>query len=129
MAQPSRTRLPSRPGRFHSPGSTVRILVDPTTQVGYGYDAEEASWLVDSNTPFFTTTSSGVTVIATYPTTGPVLLNGYIENDDVIRGSAAMVEAPMGAGHVVLLAPNVVYRAQATGDYMFFWNAVFAGGR
>ncbi len=116
-------------GTLYSPGSTVRILVDPTTQVGYGYDTEEASWLVDSSTPFFTTTSSTVRVIATYPTTGPVLLNGYIENDDVIRGSAAMVEAPMGTGHVVLLAPNVVYRAQATGDYMFFWNAVFAGGR
>jgi len=116
-------------GALYSPGSTVRILVDPTTKVGYGYDAEEASWLVDSSTPFFKPTSSAVTVIATYPLTGPLLLNGYIENDNVIRGSAAMVEAPMGTGQVVLLAPNVVYRAQFTRDYMFFWNSVIAGGR
>ena len=30
------------------------------------------------DTPFFTPTSSAVSVIATYPTTGPLLLNGYI---------------------------------------------------
>ena len=114
---------------LYSPGSTVRILVDRTAKVGYGYDAEEASWLDDASTPFFTPTSGDVSVIATYPATGQLLLNGYVVNDEVIRGKAAIVDAPMGSGHIVLLGPNTLYRAQATRTFMFFWNAVFEGGR
>ena len=70
-----------------------------------------------------------VSVIATYPATGQLLLNGYVVNDEVIRGKAAIVDAPMGSGHIVLLGPNTLYRAQATRTFMFFWNAVFEGGR
>jgi hypothetical protein len=56
-------------------------------------------------------------------------LSGYIGGGDVLRGKAAIVEAPLGKGLVILLAPDVLYRAQSTGDFMFFWNAVLAGAR
>jgi hypothetical protein len=35
----------------------------------------------------------------------------------------------MGAGHVVLLGPNTLYRAQATRTYMLFWNSLIEGAR
>jgi hypothetical protein len=114
---------------LYSPGSVVRINVDPATRVGYGYKIQETSWLVDTNTPFYTVISDTVQTVATYPATGPLLLNGYVSNDSVIRGKAAIVDATLGKGHVVLLGPNVVYRGQMTADYMFLWNAVVEGGR
>lgn len=45
------------------------------------------------------------------------------------RGQAAIVDAPLGKGHIVLLAPNVLYRAQSTGTFMFLWNSLFKGSR
>ena len=111
-------------------GSILRIQVDPATKVGYGYDAEEACWFLDSGTPYFIKTpGSKAQVVATYPSQGDLLLSGYIGGGDVLRGTAAIVEAPLGAGRVILLAPDVLYRAQSTGTFMFFWNALIEGAR
>jgi hypothetical protein len=111
-------------------GSILRVQVDPGTLSGYGYDKEEACWFLDSGTPYFTTTpDSQAKVVASYPSEGELLLSGYIDGGDVLRGKAAIVESPMGKGRVILLAPDVLYRAQSTGTYMFFWNALISGAR
>jgi hypothetical protein len=115
---------------LNCPGSIVRIQVDPSTKVGYGYDAEESLWC-ESNTPFFDVTpGSPAAVVARYPDDGMTLLqSGFISGESALHGKAAIVDAPFDAGHVILLAPNVLYRAQSTGDFMFFWNALFEGSR
>jgi Zinc carboxypeptidase len=114
--------------QFSSPGAIVRIGVDPSKVVGYGYDAEEASW--GDNAIYYTVDpGSSTAAVASYPTTGPILLSGYAANVDSARGQAVVADAPMGAGNVVMIGPNVLYRAQATRTYMFFWNAVLEGGR
>ncbi len=111
-------------------GSILRIQVDPSTKAGYGYSDEEACWFLDNSTPFFTTTpGSKARVVASYPAQGDLLLSGYISGGDVLRGAAAIIEAPLGAGRVILLAPDVLYRAQTSGTYMFFWNALIEGSR
>jgi hypothetical protein len=103
--------------------------VDPTTRVGYGYDKEESSWFLDG-TPYFTVTpGSKARVVATYPAEGDLLQSGYISGGEALKGTAAIVDAPLGMGHVILLAPDVLYRAQSTGDFMFFWNALIEGAR
>jgi hypothetical protein len=111
-------------------GSILRIQVDPSTKVGYGYSAEEACWFLDNSTPFFTTTpGSKAQVVARYAPEGDLLLSGYISGGDVLRGTAAIIEAPLGSGRVILLAPDVLYRAQSTGTFMFFWNSLIEGAR
>ncbi len=115
------------------PGSIVRIKVDPTTAVGYGYNDVEALWC-ESSTPYFVPVSGGTAaVVATYPAKGDgdLLLSGYLDAtaDAALRGKAAIVDASLGAGHVILLAPNVLYRAQTTGTFMFFWNSLIEGSR
>jgi hypothetical protein len=108
----------------------LRILVDPATKVGYGYDTEESCWFLDGSTPYFTKKPDGkAQVVASYPEKGELLQSGYMTNGDMLRGAAAIVEAPMGKGRVILLAPDVLYRAQSTGNFMFFWNALIAGAR
>jgi len=115
--------------QFYCPGSILRIEVDPSARVGYGYDPEEASWC-ESGMPFFVPTAdSTATIVAHYPDTGTVLLSGYTSGESQILGKAAIVDSPLGKGHVILLAPNTLYRAQATSTYMFFWNSLIEGAR
>lgn len=113
---------------LNCPGSLLRIQVDPTTLVGYGYDAEEAVWC-DGSTRYFVLEDSAATAVAWYPEEGALLLSGYLTGGDVLRGKAAMVDAPLGAGRVILLGPNTLYRAQITGDFMFFFNSLISAGR
>jgi len=115
---------------FYSPGSIIRLQVDPSTKVGYGYDPEEASWSESSQMPYFVpTANSTATVVARYPETGKLLLSGYTSGESALQGKIAIADAPLGAGHVILLAPNTLYRAQATRTYMFFWNSLIEGAR
>ncbi len=111
-------------------GSILRIQVDPATRTGYGYDSEEACWFLDGSTPLLAKTpGSKAQIVASYPEKGDLLLSGYIGGGDGLRGLAAIIESPLGKGRVILLAPDVLYRAQSTGDFMFFWNAIIAGAR
>lgn len=111
------------------PGAIIRMKVDPTTLVGYGYDTEEAVWC-ESSTPYFAPVAGATpTVVASYPTDGKLLLSGYVSGESALQGKLAVVDAQIGKGHVVLLAPNTLYRAQATGTYMLFWNAILSGAR
>jgi hypothetical protein len=52
-----------------------------------------------------------------------------VSGDSLLRNKAAIVDAPLGKGRVILLAPNVLYRAQSTGSFMFFWNSLIEGSR
>ena len=122
-------RTASTAATLSCPGTIVRIQVDASKVVGYGYDAEEASWCDSSNVYYVPDAATSAAIVASYPTTGPILLSGYVTGEDAARGKAAVVDAPMGAGHVVLLGPNTLYRAQATRTYMFFWNSLIEGAR
>ncbi len=105
------------------------MQVDPTQKVGYGYGNELGQWC-ESGTPFFTPISgTQASTVVTYPASGQILLSGYISGESALRGKSSIVDAPLGAGRVILLAPNVLYRAQTTGTYMFFWNSILEGSR
>ena len=94
---------------LNCPGSVVRLNVDPTTKVGYGYDAAESVWC-ESNLFFNVDPAATAVVVASYPDDGrTVLQSGYISGESWIRGKAAIVDAPLGSGHVVMIAPNIVY--------------------
>jgi hypothetical protein len=110
------------------PGTIIKMHVDATTQVGYGYGADQPVWCDSSTTYYTPVDGSQARVVASYPNE-PLLLSGYVTGDDLARGKAAIVDAPLGYGHVVLMGPNVLYRAQATGTYMLYWNSLFEAGR
>jgi hypothetical protein len=114
---------------FVCPGAIIRMEVDPTTLVGYGYDEEEAVWCESSTPHFEPAEGTPPTIVARYPTDGKLLLSGYVSGESARQGRLAVVDAQIGKGHVVLLAPNTLYRAQATGTYMLFWNAILSGAR
>ena len=54
-----------------------------------------------------------------------VLLSGWLDGEQVIAGRAAVIQASVGAGRVVLLGFPVQHRAQSLATFRLLFNAIF----
>ncbi|MCC6628457.1 MAG: hypothetical protein IT340_13795 [Chloroflexi bacterium] len=106
---------------FYSPGSLLRVLVDPAHPLGYGFRRQETVMFVHG--PAFEARAGSVAV--RYPLSDPVL-SGWLLGADYLADRAAIVEVPVGRGRVTLIGPRVQFRAQTRGAYRFLFNAIFA---
>jgi hypothetical protein len=59
-----------------------------------------------------------------YAETSP-LLSGFLQGGERLLGKAALVEAPLGRGKVVLFGFRPQYRAQSWATYIPFLNALY----
>jgi hypothetical protein len=59
-----------------------------------------------------------------YYSPGGVLASGWLEGESVIAGRAALVDAPLGNGHIVLFGMQPQYRAQSYLTLKIFFNAL-----
>ncbi len=107
---------------FYSPGSMVRILLDPNHPIGYGFERESVALFV--NSPAFEV-HGGASAVARYPMSDP-LLSGWMLGPEKIQGRAAVVEAPVAHGRVILIGFRAQFRAQARGTYRILFNSIYA---
>jgi len=103
---------------FYSPGSLLNAKIDTRSPLAYGVPAEIAIWSEQS--PAWETQ---LPVVARYPDSG-VLASGWLVGEKVIAGKAAVIDAPMGSGHVVLFGMRPQYRAQSYLTFKMLFNAV-----
>ncbi|MDQ3673444.1 MAG: peptidase, partial [Gemmatimonadota bacterium] len=54
----------------------------------------------------------------------PYVLSGMVRNDDVIIGQAAIIDAPLGRGHVIAYTFNPLHRFLNQQDFGLVWNAL-----
>jgi hypothetical protein len=54
----------------------------------------------------------------------PLLLSGYLEHDELVRGKATVLEAPFEKGRIVMFGFNVHNRAQAHATFKLLFNAL-----
>jgi glutamine amidotransferase-like uncharacterized protein len=54
--------------------------------------------------------------------------SGWAEGMENVTGRAAIVEARLKKGRVILFGPKVQHRAQMVGTYKFVFNAILRGG-
>jgi hypothetical protein len=102
----------------NAPGSLLKLNV-AKTPFGYGF-GESTPAFYEADPAFIV--KEGV-ILATYA--DDTLMSGYLSDDKkVLPGKAAAVDAPLGKGDVVLLAPDFTYRDQATATIPFLWNAI-----
>ncbi|MEJ7813486.1 MAG: M14 metallopeptidase family protein [Gemmatimonadaceae bacterium] len=113
---------------LYAPGSIFRILVDTKQAVGAGMPDSAAVYFTNSVT-FDVPAGSPARVIARYPERGAdILLSGYLQGEDAIAGKAAAIEAPVGAGRVVMFGFRPQYRGQSYGTFKMLFNALLNGG-
>jgi hypothetical protein len=106
--------------KFNAPGSMLRVIADTKHPLTYGSRREEAIFF--NNSPAFRLDEGKG--ILTYPRSN-LLLSGWLEGEEHLIGQHALVEAPVGAGRVILFGFRPQFRAQVRATYKFLFNALF----
>src|SRR6185369_13445867 len=89
-------------------GSHLRVDVDGRSPVALGRPAEDFEF--NNDDAILTPSTTGVNVL-TYPSGDTFWHNGYTIDADALKGTAAVVDEPTGAGRSVLFAFNALFRA------------------
>ena len=109
---------------LYAPGSVLRVLLDRTHPLTAGMADTAAVYFTNSST-FDVPAGTGARVVARYPQRGEdILLSGYLQGAANIAGRAALVDAPMGRGRVVLFGFRPQHRGQAVGTFKLLFNAL-----
>jgi len=124
LGAPARNVLKGVPARdFYCPGSILRAQLDSSSPLAFGLEKESVAWF--ENSPAFEVTDpASARVIARYPESENPLLSGWILGDKLIRGRAAMVEANIGKGRVILFGFRPQYRAQSLATFPLLFNSI-----
>ena len=124
LGVPVRNVLNGVPAReFYCPGSILRTQLDSANALTFGMDRESIAWF-EGSPAFEVTDPKTVRIIARYPDNTNPLLSGWILGDKLIRGKAAMVEATMGKGRVVMFGFRPQYRGQSLATLPLLFNAI-----
>jgi Zinc carboxypeptidase len=123
--------------KFFIPGTILKINVDNDHPVAWGMPEEAAAFFAGSSafevgrelTRFEEQRGiepalpEGHHVVASYPKDN-LLMSGWLMGESVLSEKAAVVEAPLGKGRVVLLGFRVQHRGQSHQTYKLLFNAL-----
>ncbi|RQX13060.1 carboxypeptidase, partial [Micromonospora ureilytica] len=98
----------TKPADYLVIGSHLRVDVDQDSPVASGRPAEDFEF--NNSDPILTPSTTGTNVL-TYPTGDNFWANGYTVGAETLKGTAAVVDEPTGAGRAVLFAFNPLFRA------------------
>jgi hypothetical protein len=110
--------------RFYAPGSIFGTVLGGS---GQGSRSPVTLGLPDSLKVYFENSaafsvSGPARALATYPAKS--LRSGYARFADRLDGKAALVEAPVGSGRVILFGFRPQFRGQTQGTFKLLFNAV-----
>ena len=109
---------------FYAPGSIFAVEVNRAHPVAASYRAPTpAVWFEDSPA-FVISDTARASVVLRYPSTGDVLLSGWLLGGARLNGRAALVDASVGTGHVYLYGFRPQYRAQTNATWPLIWSAI-----
>lgn len=110
--------------KFFIPGSILEVRVDPTQPIALGM-GERADVVFDESPAFRVRADDRTRVVAWYGSPTP-LRSGWAWGQSYLDGAAAVVDASVGTGHLVLYGPEVLFRAQPHGTFKMVFNALYA---
>lgn len=114
---------------FFCPGSLLRLGVDNTSPIGYGFEKEIIGYQ-NSNIPFSTTIPYGMydrKIIARYPDKD-IFKSEFLLREGYLFNHAAVVDVKHKTGHVILFGFKVQNRHQTHGTFKFLFNAIYSAG-
>jgi hypothetical protein len=103
------------------PGSVLRVHVDNTSPIGFGFEPQVDVFF--DNSPVFRVTSATASAVATYD--GSALRSGWARGQQRLAGAAAVIDAPVGRGRVLVFGPHVAFRGQSHATFKFLFNAIY----
>jgi hypothetical protein len=114
--------------KFYIPGSLMRATIDNANPVAYGMP-ETADVFFDSSPVFRLEPSAASkrTAAVAWFSGADTLDSGWAWGKQYLDGGTAVVEASVGDGKVVLLGPEVAFRAQPHGTYKLLFNSLYYG--
>jgi hypothetical protein len=124
--------------KFFIPGTILKVEVNNEHPVAWGMPEETAAFFAQS--PAFDVgrkatrfeeqrgidpgIPEGYHVVASYPKEN-LLMSGWLMGESVLTEKAAVVEAPVGSGRVILLGFRVQHRGQSHQTYKLLFNSLF----
>ncbi|MBC7931544.1 MAG: hypothetical protein H7Z38_13360 [Rubrivivax sp.] len=76
------------------------------------------------NNPYIIPPAERPRVILRYADTKDLFVSGLLDNGGEIAQHAAVVDVPVGSGHVILFSNNPVWRGETHGSYFLVFNAI-----
>jgi hypothetical protein len=107
---------------FYCPGSLLRVIVDNTHPVGFGFDREETIMYLHS--PIFELREGEA--IAWYPEADP-LISGWVLGEKHLRGRTAVAEVPAGDGSIIMIGCPPHFRNQNRATFKLLFNSLYFG--
>jgi hypothetical protein len=128
-AQPDGTERPLPRTSYYIPGSILRVAVDNTNPVAYGFEKQVDVFF--DNSPVMEikpdAPQRGVKTVAWFDSETP-LRSGWAWGQHYLEGGSAALEAALGKGRVLLFGPEITFRAQPHGTFKFLFNSIYYGG-
>ena len=115
---------PLTPEQYYVPGSVLRVSVDNTTPLGYGFERQVDVFF--DNSPVFRLDGKPEIAdrVAWFATPAP-LRSGWAWGQRFLENGVAVVDVKLGRGRVLLFGPEVTFRAQSHGTFKFLFNAIY----
>ncbi|MGK5739418.1 M14 family zinc carboxypeptidase [Micromonospora sp. URMC 103] len=109
------------PEEYQVIGSHLRVDVDHDSPVASGRPAEDFQF--NNGDPILNPSTTGTNVLR-YPSGDTFWSNGHTVGVDTLRGTAALVDEPTGAGRALLFAFNPLFRAYNESGLHLLANAL-----
>ena len=116
-----------RSSDFYAPGSLFRVEAAPGHPLLGRLAAPPAIWF-EEGPAFEIADSSRAVAVLRYPSAGDPLASGWLLGAERLAGKAALVEARLGRGRVVLFGFRPQYRGQSMATYPIIWSALAGDG-
>ena len=110
--------------RFYAPGSIFGVILggpEGSSRSPVTLGVPDSLQIYFENSAAFTVTAPA-RALATYP--AAPLRSGYARYQERLEGKAALVEAPVGSGRVILFGFRPQFRGQTHGTFKLLFNAV-----
>jgi Zinc carboxypeptidase len=112
---------------FYAPGSLFKVTLDKSNPIAARHTASTAAIWFEDSPAFEITDPTRAKAVAMYESTGNALVSGWLLGADRLQGKAALVEATVGKGKVVLYGFRPQYRGQTNATLPLIWDAIGRG--
>jgi hypothetical protein len=110
---------------FFSPGSLLKIDLDPTQPIAYGMPRESAAFFDDSSAFEIEPNRAAEVQVAARYAGRDLLVSGWLDGESVIAGRSAVIQARVGSGRVILIGVAATHRAQSLATIRLLFNSIF----